>query len=84
MKFLVDDFGVHVIEECLLDEVPGIFTPEMVLDMEPEDIEKIAGETDESKAERASSTKKLHTLETTLNTLHRLDRHKPKSRWRVL
>lgn len=79
MKFLVDDFCVHAIEECLLDKVPGIFTPEMVLDMEPGDIEKVAAESEESQAERASSSKKLHILEATLSILRRLDRHKPKS-----
>ena len=79
MKFLVDNFCVHVIEECLLNALPNIFTPDMILYMDGTKIEDIAAETEESKAERASSTKKLRILEETLSILHRLDRHKPES-----
>jgi hypothetical protein len=77
LEFLVDDFGVHTVEECLLEGLPSIFSPELVLGLDETMVENIAAETEESKTERASSTKKLQILEATLKILHRLDRHRP-------
>jgi hypothetical protein len=78
MKTLVDVFSVLSIEKCLLEKLPGIFCPEVVIGLDDSLLQSIAAETEESKAERASSTKKLQILEATLKALHRLDRHKPK------
>jgi hypothetical protein len=41
-------------------------------------LQDIAAETEESKAERANTEKKLQVLEQTLSVLHRLDRHRPR------
>jgi len=72
---------VLCIEKCLLEKLPAIFSPEVVIRLDESVVQIIAAETEESKAERASSTKKLHILEATLKILHRLDRHKPRGKF---
>jgi GTPase SAR1 family protein len=76
-KTLVDDFSVLAIEACLLEKLPEIFSPTVVSKLTDSVVEDIAGETEESKAERAAFLKKLQVLEETLSVLHRLDRHRP-------
>jgi hypothetical protein len=79
MKVLVDVFSVLSIEKCLLEKLSKIFYPEVVISLSDSVLESIAAETEDSKAERVSSTKKLEVLEATLKLLNRLDRHKPRS-----
>jgi len=74
---MIDDYGIHCIEEGLIQKLPDIFGPETAASLEDSVIERIAAETEESKVERASSTKKLEILSRTLKVLHRLDRHNP-------
>jgi hypothetical protein len=78
MKTMVDKFATDAIEECLMAQLASIFDPQTVLDMEDDVIEDIAGETEESKMERASSSQKLKVLQAALNALRRLDKHKAK------
>jgi hypothetical protein len=80
MKFVVDDFGIHTIEECLLQKLPQVFSTRSVLHLSDEQIEGIAAETGESQTERASCTSKLEALQRALDVLHRLDRHKPRGK----
>ena len=61
-----------------MKKLADIFAPKTVLNMEDEVIDDIASETEESKLERTSSTKKLEILEAALQALRRLDKHKPK------
>ena len=77
LKQHVDDVAIHAIEACLMQKLPDIFTPKTVLDMEDEVIDDIASETEDSKVERTSSSKKLEILEAALQALRRLDKHKP-------
>ena len=62
-----------------MEKLPRILCPEVVIKLDDAVIQNIAAETDESQAERHSSSKKLEVLEAALETLHHLDRHKPKS-----
>jgi hypothetical protein len=79
MKFVVDDFGIHVIEECLLQKLPEIFTPSTVIGLADDIIEQVAAESEESKIERASCEGKLVILDRALSVLRRLDRHNPRT-----
>lgn len=79
MKFVVDDFGIHVIEECLLQKLPEIFTPSTVIGLADDIIEQVAAESEESKIERASCEGKLEILQRALSVLRRLDRHNPRT-----
>ena len=79
MKFVVDDFGIHVIEECLLQKLSEIFTPSTVIGLADDIIEQVAAESEESKIERASCEGKLEILQRALSVLRRLDRHNPRT-----
>ena len=68
---------MYAVEVCLLGPLPTIFTPEKVLMLDEKTITLIAGESEESMAERDRLTKKLAILTATQKVLHRLDRHKP-------
>lgn len=68
---------MYAVDVCLLDPLPTIFTPEKVLMLDEKTITLIAGESEESMAERDRLTKKLAILTATQRVLHRLDRHKP-------
>lgn len=78
---MVDKFATDAVEECLMSRLPTIFNPQTVLDMEDSTIEDIAGETEESKMERTSSSQKLKVLQAALNALRRLDKHKPNGKF---
>jgi hypothetical protein len=58
-----------------------MLTPEVVSALEPEEIENIAAESEESRAERSRATEKLAVLDQTLKVLHSLDRHKESGKW---
>ena len=53
-----------------------MLTPETVIGLDDAQIESIAAESEESRAERSRTTEKLKVLEETLNVLRSLDRHK--------
>lgn len=72
----MDIFSELAIEQCLLQKMPEMFTPEVVFALEPEEIESIAAESEESRIERSRATEKLEVLDRTLKVLHSLDRHK--------
>ena len=76
MKTLVDNFSVLSIEKCLLQKLPEMFTPEIVMDLDDAQIESIAAESEESQTERNRATEKLNVLQSTLKVLQSLDRHK--------
>jgi hypothetical protein len=75
-KTLVDIFSELAIEQCLLQKLPEMFTPEVVFALEPDEIESIAAESEESRIERSRTMEKLKVLEGTLKVLHSLNRHK--------
>lgn len=61
-------------EHALLNQIGSTFTPATILKLGEELIEDIAGETDESKLERASCVSKQESLKSALGILKRLDR----------
>lgn len=76
MKTLVDDFSVLAIERYL-QELPKIFSPEIVTTLDDTTIERIAAETKESVLERTRLMEKLKVLTSSHETLKGLDRQKP-------
>ncbi len=77
MKVLVDNVAVLVIEYCLLDGLSDLLSPGVVLRLDENLIRDIAVETADSQTERAGVLRKLKSLEAGLQTLGRLDIHKP-------
>jgi hypothetical protein len=69
---VIDAFGMYAIEACLLEGLPNIFGPEIVIELDNDTITKIAGESSESIVEREDLVKKLKVLEETMITLRRL------------
>lgn len=63
---------MYAVEACLLEELPEIFRPEIVFNLDDETITKIAGESPDSIMEREDLQKKLKVLEDTMLTLRRL------------
>ncbi|WEW59424.1 hypothetical protein PRK78_004896 [Emydomyces testavorans] len=72
MKMVVDNFAVLAIERCILEKLPNIFTPEVVLNLNEKTLQNIAAETEESKIERSRNLAKLESLRSGLHILTRL------------
>ncbi|KIW23993.1 uncharacterized protein PV07_09733 [Cladophialophora immunda] len=72
LKSVIDSFGVYAVEQCLLNELPEIFKPEIVFTLDDAMVTRIAGESLESLAEREKLNKKLKVLQDTMTTLRRL------------
>lgn len=75
-KTVVDNFSELAIEQCLLQKLPEMFTPEVVFALEEDEIESIAAESEESRMERIRVTEKSRVLDHTLKVLNSLNRHK--------
>ncbi|KAI2622504.1 P-loop containing nucleoside triphosphate hydrolase protein [Hypoxylon sp. NC1633] len=75
MKKVIDDVGVLAIERCLIQRLPGLLAPEVIYDLTDIEVQRIAGESQESVAERERATKKLRVLENGMAELKRLKKH---------
>lgn len=75
LKKVVDDISVLAVEECLIQQLPTLFMPEAVFNMDDDIIRGIAAESEESAAERERSTVRLRVLEMGLRDLSRLNNH---------
>jgi hypothetical protein len=76
MKSVIDSFGIYAVEECLLKELANLFTPQTVLQLDDSVVSNIAGESEESLAEREDLNRKLKVLEMTMTTLRRMKNFK--------
>lgn len=74
LKNVVDDFAIYAVEQGLLTKVQTIFAPASIFSLSEDIIQDIAGETEDSVAERDVSTTKLAILKKALDVLKRLDR----------
>jgi hypothetical protein len=74
IKTLIDDFSVLAQERCLMQELPNVFPPKVVVGLEDATIAEIAAETDESKQDRLNTEEKLKVLQTGLETIKKLQR----------
>lgn len=75
-KTFVDSVAVLAIEQCLLQKLPSLFSPDVVLEMKDEDVSRLAAESEETSAERSRYEEKLIVLESGLSDLQRLDKHR--------
>lgn len=66
LKKVVDDISVLAVEKCLVQQLPNLFTPETVFNMDDNVIQAIAAESEESVMERKHTTVRLRVLETGL------------------
>lgn len=80
----MDDVSILVLEQCLLQKLPSLFTSDMIYDISDEDIALLAGETSEAVAERVRLREKKTTLESGLQELRRLDKHRSQTPYGML
>ena len=72
MNRFIDDVSVLAIEDCLIGKLPSLFTSSNVAEMSDEELNFLAGETEESSAERGRLELKLGILEKGLQDLKSL------------
>lgn len=72
MNRFIDDVSVLAIEDCLIGRLSQLFRPRFILNMSPEDISRLAGETEESSLERDRLGQKRKILEMGLQGLKSL------------
>lgn len=75
----IDDVSVLGIENCLVGKVPELFRSIKILDLGPEDISRLAGETEESSVERNRLEEKREILSAGLQELVGLKKQRPLS-----
>ena len=73
----MNNFGNYAIERFLLDKITDVFVPEKVVLLNEAALQRIAGESEQSVAERDLLGKKLSSLRDEQKTLSRLNFHKP-------
>lgn len=81
MKFFIDDFSIHTVEQGFLDKLETIFEPAKIFAYDNDAVQDIAGESEESVAERTSSSAKLVALEDAYKLLRQLDHGLPNGKY---
>lgn len=76
MNRFIDDVSVLAVEDCLIGKVSGLFRSSKVLEMSPDDISRLVGETAESSVERKRLVEKRKILDTGLRGLKGLQKQK--------
>jgi hypothetical protein len=66
---IVDDFSVLAVEACLIQELPTLFSPADVIEIDDATVAFLASEDEESSAERVRCNEKLKILRDGLNAL---------------
>lgn len=80
MKRFVDDYSVLAIEQCLITQLPSLFTPDKVNSLNEDEVIRLASENDVTTAERSRCMEDLNILEAGLEDLRKLDSHWPIAR----
>jgi hypothetical protein len=87
LKKFIDDFSVLAVEACLVENLPNLFCPEKVLDIDDVMVAKLAAEDEESSAERGRCSEKLRVLEIGLRELKNVQEYSRvgfKGQWMIV
>lgn len=76
MNRFIDDVSVLAIEDCLIGKVAKLFRSSQFLEMSPDDVSRLAGETEESSVERKHLIQKRKILDAGLRGLKDLQRQR--------
>ncbi|EMR64199.1 putative interferon-induced gtp-binding protein mx protein [Eutypa lata UCREL1] len=82
LKKVIDDVSVLAIERCLIQKLPELLAAEVIYELSDEETQRIAGESDESAAERSQALEKLSALESALTELKHLKKYQPSTKTR--
>ncbi|KAL8785725.1 MAG: hypothetical protein Q9213_003192 [Squamulea squamosa] len=74
MKVLIDNFGVLVVEKCMLSDLADVLSPETVMGLSDDLVSAIAAESESSVHERQRTTAELKTLREGLVELNHFGR----------
>ncbi|KAK7747408.1 hypothetical protein SLS53_001663 [Cytospora paraplurivora] len=69
LKKFVDDVSVNAVETCLIQKLPDVFCPEVVWDLDDDQIDDLGAEDDTTFKNRADLNEKLRVLEDGLKEL---------------
>ncbi|TVY13442.1 hypothetical protein LARI1_G008835 [Lachnellula arida] len=69
LKKFIDDVSVNAVETCLIQRLPGVFSPDVAWDLSDEQVERLGSEDTGTVTKRAELQKKLEILEKGLNDL---------------
>ncbi|KAL2678099.1 P-loop containing nucleoside triphosphate hydrolase protein, partial [Phyllosticta citricarpa] len=76
MRTVIDNVAVLAVEQCLLRNVPHVFSPETVFKLDDKTVAEIAAESEELCQERVMTEIKLEALKKALQSLTRLPPHR--------
>ena len=71
IRLFIDNVAILAIESCLIDELPGIFSPDIVSGMDDALLERLAAESEDIQTDRKSLKEKLEVLQLGLKTCSR-------------
>lgn len=74
MKRFIDDVSVLAIEKCFLGKLPSIFSPDVVCEMADNEVDELAGESQETSSLRKVTTQKVELLEEAREKLKSLNK----------
>jgi hypothetical protein len=77
IKKVIDDFSVLAVEARLVQELPSLFTPADVIDIDDATVIALASESEESSTERTLCNEKLKILEDGLGALQNAQEFSP-------
>lgn len=72
----VDDVSAIAIEECLISKLPDLLKPGRVLELAPDEIQHLVGESEETASSRAKLNEKRDLLQKGLQDLKRFHTHR--------
>lgn len=81
VRLIVRNFTALVVENCLLDPLSDIFSPETVMGFDDNLTRQIAAESEDSQIERARIIEKIKILQDGLQSLGRLGRVNTLTGW---
>lgn len=77
MKKIIDDFSVLAVEARLIQELPSLFSPADIIDIDDATVAALASESEESSTERTLCNEKLKILEDGLSALQNVQEFSP-------
>jgi hypothetical protein len=68
--------SIIAVEKCFIDRLPSLLTPNRVLELQPAEIKRLVGESEETATARTRVVNKLRTLERGLRDIRCFQEHR--------